>query len=394
MSYRYAFTRIVDPGVGTDVVEIGPFDLWWAAISAAEETIQGSPLAPAWLGLFQEHLSQVDRSELRWGGDLAESAEMRGAYSALYGRFFGRAFLASRLGFRDFIPLQSDRTPVENVAEVTRVNRGDVPDWIAWDPRSRSYVLAEAKGRLGGTLWGYLSQTPACIRSGKAQFQRVEVRDAQRRRIATTNWVAANLWCTDRRGRGPVCLLWDPDGEGEQLLEEEVPRHAAAVRRQRLGSITAALGHPGFPDGSTEPSGRIVRIAAAPSEPPEADELLAVPQGLEDGRLFLGTDAESVAVTRREAEPRSGERHVDEYVAAIVTRFGIAPIVDQSGVDAARRAQDRAGSEDEPALIYGISAGALAGPETDRRGWLSGGGIVSRDGAGLFDITQVEMGAV
>ncbi len=107
MSLRYAFTRIVDPGAGTDVVQLGPFDLWWAAISAAEETIQGSPLASAWLRLFQDHLSRDDTSELRWAGDLAESAETRRAYSALYGRFFGRAFLASRLGIRisfRFIP--------------------------------------------------------------------------------------------------------------------------------------------------------------------------------------------------------------------------------------------------------------------------------------------------
>ncbi|MDE0420043.1 MAG: hypothetical protein OXK76_04025 [Gammaproteobacteria bacterium] len=393
MSYRYAFTRIVDPGAGTDVVEVGLFNLWWAAVSAAEETIQGSPLAAAWLRLFEGHLSQIDRSELRWAGDLAESAEMRRAYSALYGRFFGRAFLASRFGFEDFIPLQSDRTPVGNVAEVIRVKRGDVPDWIAWDPGSRSYVIAEAKGRLGGNLRGYLSQTPACITSGKAQFQRVEVRDAHRRTIATTNWVAANLWCTDRRGRGPVCLLWDPNGEGEQLLEEEVLQHAAAVRRQRVGNIAAALGHPGFPDGSTAPGGRIVRVAAVPSEPPEADEVRAVPQGLGDERLFLGKDVEPVGVARREAEPSSRERHEDAYVAAVMTRFGIAPIVDQLGFEAALRAQDRAGSG-EPTLIYGISAGALAGPEADRRGWLSGGGIVSRDGAGLFDITQVEIGEV
>ena len=402
MSYRYAFTRIVDPGAGTDVVDFGPFDLWWAAISAAEETIQGSPLASAWLTLFQDHLSQADTTELRWAEDLAESAEMRRAYSALYGRFFGRAFLASRLGFTNFVPLQTDRTPVGNMVEVRRVKRGDVPDWIAWDPQSRSYVLAEAKGRLGGSVDEFLSRTPACISSGKAQFERVEVRESSGRTIRTTNWVAANLWCTDQRGRPPVCLLWDPDGEGEQLLEEEIPSHAAAVRRQRVHGIAAGLGHPGFPEGETEPSGRTVRIAATPAEPsdlPDPPELLEplelVPmrQGLDEERRFPGADREPVVVTRREAEPRSRERHEDAYVAAIITRFGITPIVDQSGVDAARAARDRAGSGEEPALIYGISGGVLAGSETGRPGWWSGAGIATPDGAGLFDITDVEIDA-
>ena len=293
MSYRDAFTRVVDPGAGTDVVDFGPFDLWWAAMSAAEETIQGIPLASAWLTLFQRHLSRADMAELRWAGDLAESAEMRRAYSALYGRFFGRAFLASRLDFTDFVPLQTNRTAVGNLVEVRRIKGGDVPDWIAWDPRSRSYVLAEAKGRLGGSAEGFLSRTPACIRSGKAQFERVEVRETSGRTIRTRNWVAVNLWCTDERGRPPVCLLWDPDGDGEQLREEEIPRHAAAVRRQRVGGIAAGLGHPGFPEGETEPSGWTVRIAATPSEPSdlrdspeqlEPLEVVPIPQGLDEER--------------------------------------------------------------------------------------------------------------
>ena len=324
---------------------------------------------------------------------------MRRAYSALYGRFFGRAFLASRLGFTDFVPLQTDRTRVGNLVEVRRVKRGDIPDWIAWDPRSRSYVLAEAKGRLGGSAEGFLTQTPACITSGKAQFERVEVREAPGRRVRTTNWVAANLWSTDQRGGRPVCLLWEPDGEGEQLLEVEIPRHAAAIRRQRAGGIAAGLGHPGFPEGETEASGWTVRIAAAPSEPSEPLELLgsqetrAIPQGLEEGRNLLRADREPVSVTRREAQPRSRERHEDAYIAAIITRLGITPIVDQSGVDAARAAQDRAGSGGEPALIYGISGGVLAGLETRRLGWWSGTGIATPDGAGLFDATQVEIDA-
>lgn len=322
---------------------------------------------------------------------------MRRAYSALYGRFFGRAFLASRLGLTNFIPLRSNVTRVGNLLEVRRLKRGDVPDWIAWNPLSRSYVLAEAKGRLGGTMTEFLAKTPPCITSGKAQLGRVEVWDvAHHRKIATTNWVAANLWCTDRRGRGPVCLLWDPEGEGEQLPEEEVARHAAAVRRQRVGNIAAGLGHPGFPEGRTEPSGRTVRIAAAPlesAEQPKLPETLAIPQELDEEVRSPGADRQRVVVTRREIEPRSRERHEDAYVAAIITRFGITPIVDQPGVNAARLARERAESGEKPALIYGVSADVLKGSEVGRSGWWSESGIATPDGAGLFDVTQVEIEA-
>ena len=57
------FAKIVDPGAGTDVVQLGPFDLWWAAISAAEETIADvhERLAvrvrtPAW---YNDHFSRA-----------------------------------------------------------------------------------------------------------------------------------------------------------------------------------------------------------------------------------------------------------------------------------------------------------------------------------------------
>ena len=385
MSYRETFTRIVNPKAGTDDVEVGPFNLWWAAVSAAEETLQGSPIAPAWLTLFQDHLSQADTTALRWGEDLAVGAEMRRAYSALYGRFFGRAFLASRFGFTDFVPLDSQWTRVGHSVEVSRVKKGDVPDWIAWDPHSGSYVLAEAKGRLGGTEQGFLARTPACIKSGKAQFQRVEVRDASRRRIGTTNWVAANLWCTDSRTRRPVCVLWDPDGEGEQLFEEEIPGHASAIRRQRLGNITTRLGHPGFLNGGTETRGQTVRISAEPSEPTET------PKAVEDELLFLGNDGEPLTAIRRGGDALSGEKHEDTYIAAIMTRFGVRPILNRSDVNAAQVAQERAGSGGEPALIYGISGNSLADSTSERTKWLSSGGIVSTDGAGLFDISKVRI---
>ena len=57
MSCRWTHLRQVDPGTGLDVVERRWLNLWWAAVAAADETIQGGPLAPAWLRLFEAHLS-------------------------------------------------------------------------------------------------------------------------------------------------------------------------------------------------------------------------------------------------------------------------------------------------------------------------------------------------
>ena len=101
-SYRWSRHRTHD-GAGNDSIGLAPISLWWVARAAAEETLQGAPLVAAWLKLFREHLSVGDRYWLRWRGDLAESAELRRAYSGLYGRFFARALLSEHLGFSRFL---------------------------------------------------------------------------------------------------------------------------------------------------------------------------------------------------------------------------------------------------------------------------------------------------
>ena len=102
MSYRWIHVRKVDPGAGRGVVEHRWLNLWWAALAASDETIRGGPLAPAWLRLFEAHLSRSETAMLRWRGHLGESAEMRRAYSGLYGRCFARAVLAAELGITLF----------------------------------------------------------------------------------------------------------------------------------------------------------------------------------------------------------------------------------------------------------------------------------------------------
>ena len=405
MPHRYTNIRIVDPITTSDTIERRPFDLIWAALAAAEETMQGGPLTPAWLSLFQAHLSARDTATLRWREDLAESTEMRRAYSAMYGRFFSRALLASRFGFTNFVPLERNITRLGKAATVRRKKKGDIPDWIAWDPAASSYVLAEAKGCLTGRDRSFLYGTPTCIGAGKAQFDRVIVRNARGRKIRTRNWVAANLWATDVRGRRSVSVLWDPDEDGEELSDDDIPENATAIREHRINNIAVGLGRQGSLRLGAEALGQAVRIAIDPSGedlppeppkeqlPPELPRQQLPPEPPTDQTTKIVSDDVNIPIFPSLNVP-AREPHSDVYVAALVTPLGIRPILNREDFEAVRNVQRQVRDENGLAMIYGLSKHALAAKDYRCELWLSAGGIASPDGAGLFDLKLVQMESV
>ncbi len=382
MSYRYTNIRIVNPSLGLDKIVYRRFWLWWAAHAAAEETLQGGPIISAWLKLFQTHLSDSDVRNLRWRDNLAGSSEMRRAYSAMYGRYFGRAFIASMLGITDFVPLSSKVTSITGGVTVSRKTKGDIPDWIAWDSVAKSYILAEAKGRLTGNEKSFLYGMPACIKSGKAQFGRVEVRDSHARKIKTCNWVVANLWATENRGRRSVSLLWDPVENGEKLFAEEIPQHAIAIRRHRIKNIAMGLGRSKLLQLGAKETGLTLRISIEPSKAGVLDSFT--------DDMLLGLSEKFESTNLPAIEKSSQERHEDVYVAALITPLGVRPILDLLDLEAARNVQRQVRKANEAAMIYGLSTNALTTLEYNQALWLSDGGIVSSDGAGLFNIKEIE----
>ncbi|HYJ84149.1 MAG TPA: hypothetical protein VEW26_15050, partial [Allosphingosinicella sp.] len=239
MSYRWARHRVFDEQ-GKDKTGLAAISLWWMARAAAEETLQGSPLVAAWLKLFATQLSTADTYWLRWRGDLAESAELRRAYSGLYGRFVARALLERHLGLSRFISLGRNGVDIPGSAKVLRVHTGDIPDWIAWDERNARFVLGEAKGSLTGT--DFLAQDgPKCVHSGKEQFERVQTY-VSGRLIEPGRWVAATRWATDERNGYPVTVLWDPPVDERPFSEEEAERHRLAIGRAWFDSIAPGFG--------------------------------------------------------------------------------------------------------------------------------------------------------
>jgi hypothetical protein len=400
-----------------------PINLLWIAAAAAEETLQGSPLAAAWLGLFRSQLSSRDAHWLRWAGDLAESAELRRAYSGLYGRFFARALLQQHLGFTSFLSLRRHGLTVRGSVDVRRSALGDIPDWLGWCPARQRHVLAEAKGSLtGGDFLG--AGEPSCVREGKKQFGRVEV-FAGATQIRPLQWVAATRWATDVRPEEPVTILWDPPVDDVPFSPREAMRHQQAMQRAWLTSIAPGFALKSATDFTLERSAqRALVILAEPggmevdiseeqagwSDPlPKADgpvvkassdadpDQPAYPtgdtefEGPDDGDQPL-KDA-SPYEDGRLLRPGKGQTTLfsDSFIAVAVTKFGILQVRNQAEVDALLRLQERIRKgDDEPAMVVGIP---LVRPEElpGKPTWNDAAGLAQSRGVSVFDLSRVEI---
>ena len=377
--FRWTRHRVVDRW-GNDKNGRAAISMWWIAHAAAEETLQGSPLVSAWLKLFRTQLSTRDDYWLRWRGDLAESAELRRAYSGLYGRFVARALLTHHLGFMRFRSMNRNGLEVQGSVKVKRTNGGDIPDWLAWDDRNSSFVLGEAKGSL--TARDFLSPgTPKCVGNGKDQFDRVRT-CVDGRTIHPARWVAATRWATEERKGGPITILWDPPVEDTPFDEGEATRHRTAITRAWLNSIAPGMGWTGANELlSREREREAIVIRAEPGLLAESKDWHPL-EDESDGDIsdatFAGIPRQAEGARRRELEdpigelwdstlyadtttllPRDQESSVHErpYIAAMITRFGIRPVRTSDDIDAMRRAQDPARDREEPAMLVGVPLG-------------------------------------
>ncbi|MDO1585388.1 hypothetical protein [Rhizobium oryzicola] len=398
-SSRYLWLR-VHHGPGHRSNRHGPhaLSLWRAALSASEETLQTGFMSVAWQNLFRNQLSQTDRVWLRWKDDLGSSAEIRRAYSALYGRFFARAVLSSNLTLSYFIPLRRDITTLTNGVTVNRIASGDIPDWVAWDHQHGGYALGEAKGALTGeadALWG--PSQPKCVTSGKAQFARVEIRDTHGAKIASRDWVGANFWATDRRPRMPMALLWDPPSEGRELTEDEIAAHRQAIATRWVMSLLPGFGRTELLRMRRQPienfDGPIVRITARRGDPLREDK--------REGGYFSPEPepkSEEIALYRLlyypPSEPFSDHGHEGSYIVVLPTLGGLVPINSESRWQDLLTVQKEAIRKNRMAMIVGLNIGTILNPGVDHKHWLGDTGFANREGLSIFDIRSVKLESV
>ena len=380
MSRRWLYVRIND-GAGIEQRSLRATSLWWLALAAGEETLQGSLMSRAWLRLFRAQLSTDEPAWLQWRGDLGESAEIRRAYSALYGRYATRGLLQALFGFRDFVPLRRNVTTTPGGVRVQRNGKGDIPDWIAWDPAANGYVLGEAKGNLTGRTNNFLWGAPPCLASGKQQFDRVDVTDAAGAPVTTADWVGANLWSTDERNRRPVFVAWDPPRRGRKLSQDEQSRHAEALSRRWLMGLADGFGYSELRRGRSALAMDIsadavtVKVPATPdSQPPR----LRV--RLRDG------------IVRDEGDVPSEKPHEGRYIPALVTSQGLMRVRGDGALQMLEAQQARAQVTGEPVVFLGLPAARLKGtPKPPGKVWLSEHGIVGPSGLAAFDLRKIDL---
>jgi hypothetical protein len=426
-SYRWTRHKTVD-GAGNQSIGVAPISLWWLARAAAEETLQGSPMVAAWLTLFRSHLSATEHHDLRWGGDLAESAELRRSYSGLYGRFMARALLANHLGLDRFVSLKRNGIALPGSINVERLCDGDIPDWLAWDDRNRRFALCEAKGSLSANDF-LTGNPPTCVRKGKEQFGRVTSKIAGHV-VHPTEWVAASRWATDMRPGTPITLLWDPPVPGAPFDPQEAVSHREAITRSWLASIAAGFGRSSADDmlaAAREGRGLVVRaepgaipeerdwprdsevsdgrraelveesgdgsetVAGPPFQRPigSKQEKIMSQDPAQDGIIDLASApiyAGRDVLTIRPRETKPLERG---FVVALATRFGIRPIRTQNDLDELFRVQDRARRLEEPAMLFGIPFNFDPQQPVAEDSWLDGAGIAPANDLAVFDLREI-----
>jgi hypothetical protein len=170
---------------------------------------------------------------------LGQAREVKVALSGLFGRFVARAYLERYLNLSIFAHLSSRTIELDRRRQVkiTRLSRGDLPDWIACASDLSSLTVAEAKGchDVGG---------PAkALDRAWAQARRIDV-TARGRKVTVKRIAIATRWGMATAGPADARLsVRDPVEEGEPQTQEEKDALFIGMLRLHIANLIKPLGH-------------------------------------------------------------------------------------------------------------------------------------------------------
>jgi hypothetical protein len=232
---------------------------------------------------------------------LGQAREVKVALSGLFGRFVARAYLERYFGLSIFKHLSSSSLLLDGRLriEIVRLDRGDLPDWVACTAGLSDLTVAEAKGchDPGG---------PAkALARAWAQANRIDVM-AQGKRVTIKRIAVATRWAAASMGPATAHLsVRDPEDEGEPIEPQQSDALFVGLLRHHIANLIAPLGH-----GD---------LAALLRELANSHFLNIIERDLATARQVL--DATSVKEV-------TGAAQIDGLIGGIVTRSG--PLTDSS----------------------------------------------------------------
>ncbi|MCA0002786.1 MULTISPECIES: hypothetical protein [Mesorhizobium] len=170
---------------------------------------------------------------------LGQAREVKVALSGLFGRFVARAYLERYFNLSIFAHLGSRIIDLDRrrQVKVTRLSRGDLPDWIACASDLSSLTVAEAKGchDNGG---------PAkALNRAWAQAGRIDI-TAGGRKITVKRIAIATRWGMAAPNPTDAHLsVRDPIDEGEPIKPEEKDALFIGLLRLHIANLIKSLGH-------------------------------------------------------------------------------------------------------------------------------------------------------
>lgn len=236
--------RTILPGIKSENYPHS-IDLLLVAHAAAVETLQIDLVARGWASLFTALLDPAaNRDDLVWAGKgPGGEAEVKRAYSALFGRFFGRAVLENE---HDCLYMRQVRDGLDIGMGKTIQRRsgvgadGDLPDWVGWSASSGCVTVCEAKGSHDRGNWR--TRRPQVLKNALDQIGRVEIVDAVGP-VQSKGWAVASRWATTQNGVEPTIITEDPPINGRKLPFDEAVRMAEEMKALWLSDLLDGMGH-------------------------------------------------------------------------------------------------------------------------------------------------------
>lgn len=259
-----------------------PFSSWALLDALLEPTGPGTPF------IFREPLGQA--------------REVKVALSGLFGRFVARAYLERYCGLSIFAHLGRETVVLDGRRRIRieRLDRGDLPDWVACTPGLTDLTVAEAKGCHDPSGPG------RTLSRAWNQARRIAV-TAGRRRVTVKRKAVVTRWGVAQGGPADAHIsVQDPEDEGEPLAPDDKDALFIGLMRRHLASLFSRLGY-------AELGAALRSLAVARSERTVQQAGSQARQGLDQASL-------------RAIDRGPDENPIGGLVGGVMTRAG--PVVD------------------------------------------------------------------